>query len=433
MDTRLSPREMERAFFAGDGGYDGLFVVAVRTTGIFCRPSCPARKPLPKNVEYFTALRDAVFAGYRPCKRCHPLEALGTPPAWVDPLLKEVEADPERRWTAKDLRERGLPPERVRRWFQSTYGMTFAAWCRARRLGQAFTRLREGARIDEVVFDHGYDSHSGFREAFTQAFGVPPGRAAAGACLHSALFQTPLGPMVAAATGRAVCFLEFADRRMFQEQVRVLSRRFKLPLVPEENALLKRLRAELEAYFEGRLKVFTVPLQEPGTAFQERVWDELKRIPYGETISYDDPRGSCRLARRAAGGGHRQRHKPARHRGALSPGRGQGRAVERLRWRSLAQAAAARPGANWHPRPGAFWIYFSSGRLSPERKWNCLRTMSRSAGRWARPESIGANSQARARNWEGFAGVQDASVSRQQAFQIARLDLFRGQNLLEWR
>jgi AraC family transcriptional regulator of adaptative response/methylated-DNA-[protein]-cysteine methyltransferase len=303
MDTRLAPAEMERAFFAGDAGYDGLFVVAVRTTGIFCRPSCPARKPLAKNVEYFTALRDAVFAGYRPCKRCQPLTALGVPPEWVDPLLKEVEADPDRRWMAKDLRQRGLTPERVRRWFQGTYGMTFTAWCRARRLGQAFTRLREGARIDDVVFDHGFESHSGFREAFTQAFGLPPGKAAGGDCLHSTLFQTPLGPMVAAATSRAVCFLEFADRRMFQEQVKTLARRFRLPLVPEENRLLAQLRTELQAYFDGRLRTFTVPLLEPGTPFQERVWNELRRIPFGETISYDvlADRAGSPGAQRAAG------------------------------------------------------------------------------------------------------------------------------------
>jgi AraC family transcriptional regulator of adaptative response/methylated-DNA-[protein]-cysteine methyltransferase len=181
--------------------------------------------------------------------------------------------------------------------------MTFAAWCRARRLGQAFTRLREGARIDEVVFDHGFESHSGFREAFSQAFGLPPGRAAASDCLYSALFQTPLGPMVAAATGRAVCFLEFADRRMFQEQVRILARRFKLPLVPGENALLTQLKIELQAYFEGRLRAFTVPVQKPGTPFQERVWSELTRIPYGETISYDmlAARAGSPGAQRAAG------------------------------------------------------------------------------------------------------------------------------------
>jgi AraC family transcriptional regulator of adaptative response/methylated-DNA-[protein]-cysteine methyltransferase len=278
---------MEHAFYAGDSGFDGSFVVAVRTTGIFCRPSCPARKPLPKNVEFFPVLKDAVFAGYRPCKRCRPLEASGTPPDWVEQLLQAVDAAPDHRWMAQDLRARGLSPERVRRWFLAAYGMTFAAWCRARRLEKAFARLREGARIDEVVFDYGYESHSGFREAFAQAFGLPPGQAAAKDCLYSTLFQTPLGPMVAAATEAGVCFLEFADRRMFQEQVRTLARRFKLPLVPQENELLQRLQEELKAYFEGRLKSFTVPLLSPGTPFQERVWEELRRIPYGETISYD--------------------------------------------------------------------------------------------------------------------------------------------------
>ena len=277
MDTRPAPDEMERAFYASDASYDGLFVVGVRTTGIFCRPSCPAKRPLRKNVEYFSALRDAVFAGYRPCKRCRPLESAGSPPEWVRPLLQEVEADPERRWTTKDLQARGLTPERVRRWFQATHGLSFAAWCRARRLAAAFTRLREGARLDEVIFDHGYESHSGFREAFAQAFGLPPGKAASTRCLYSVLFPTKLGPMVAAATDEAVCFLEFADRRMFQEQARTLARRFKLPLVPRENALLQQLRAELEAYFQGRLTRFTVPLLEPGTPFQERVWEELKR------------------------------------------------------------------------------------------------------------------------------------------------------------
>lgn len=303
MDTQIEPKEMQRAFYAGDAGYDGLFVAAVRTTGIFCRPSCPARKPKPENVEFFPRLRDAVFAGYRPCKRCRPLEAAGAPPQWASELLQEVEADPARRWTAADLRARGLTPERVRRWFQQTHGMSFAAWCRARRLGQAFTRLREGERIDHVVFDHGYESHSGFRDAFVQAFGLPPGRAATGRCLHSALFQTPLGPMVAAATDDAVCFLEFADRRMFREQVRILARRFGLPLVPGENGLLRRLKAELEDYFEGRLRSFSVPVQEPGTPFQERIWAELRNIPYGETLSYDAlaARAGSPGAQRAAG------------------------------------------------------------------------------------------------------------------------------------
>src|SRR5512145_3481580 len=166
MAQTLTQAEMERAFYAGDPDYEGLFVVGVRTTGIFCRPTCPARKPLPRNVEYCLTVRDALFAGYRPCKRCRPMEPVGTAPAWAASLRADVEAEPARRWCAEDLRQRGLTPETVRRWFLKTYGLTFAGWCRALRLGQAFTRLREGVALDEVVFEHGYESHSGFREAF---------------------------------------------------------------------------------------------------------------------------------------------------------------------------------------------------------------------------------------------------------------------------
>ena len=127
---------MERAFYGQDASYDGVFVTGVRTTGIFCRPSCSARKPLRQNVEFFGSIKDALFAGYRPCQRCRPLEADGKPPAWVAGLLAAVGAEPERRLKAKQLRTLGVSPERARRYFQRTYGMSFDAYCRAQRLGR---------------------------------------------------------------------------------------------------------------------------------------------------------------------------------------------------------------------------------------------------------------------------------------------------------
>ena len=173
----LPPREdMERAMFSGDASYDGIFIVAVRTTGIFCLPSCqPPRRPKPENVEFFSTIHEAVFAGYRPCKLCRPLELEGGTPVWVEQLLARVEQSLNTRIQASDLRDWGLSPERVRRWFQQHYGMTFAAWCRGRRLSEAFTQIREGVELDEVALGHGYTSHSGFREAFGQTFGQPPG------------------------------------------------------------------------------------------------------------------------------------------------------------------------------------------------------------------------------------------------------------------
>jgi AraC family transcriptional regulator, regulatory protein of adaptative response / methylated-DNA-[protein]-cysteine methyltransferase len=303
MTPALTQTEMERAFFAGDASYDGLFVIGVRTTGIFCKPSCPARKPLPQNIEYCRTVRDALFAGYRPCKRCRPMEPEGMAPEWAGALRAAVEAEPTRRWSAADLRARGLAPETVRRWFQKTYGLTFAGWCRALRLGQAFTRLREGAEIDDVVFGHGFESHSGFREAFGKLFGITPGKVSGKEVIVADLVQSPLGPMVAAAVDQGLCLLEFSDRRMLQVQLQTLSRRLKLGVVPGDHPHLRQLRAELKAYFDGRLRAFTVPLHIPGTAFQEAVWQELLKIPCGETISYETlaERAGKPAAIRAAG------------------------------------------------------------------------------------------------------------------------------------
>jgi AraC family transcriptional regulator of adaptative response/methylated-DNA-[protein]-cysteine methyltransferase len=286
--TTLRPTEMERAFFDQDASYDGVFVTGVRTTGVFCRPSCSARKPLRRNLEFFPTVKDALFAGYRPCRRCRPLEADGKPPDWVAGLLAAVGAEPERRLRAPELRALGVSPERARRYFQRTYGMSFDAYCRAQRLGRGLARLREGENLASAAIEAGYESESGFREAFGKHFGQPPGQARGRECATAAWIRTPLGPMIAAATSRGVCLLEFTDRRMLETQLKVLARRLRLPLVPGEHATLERLKRELGEYFAGRRRAFEVPLHVQGSPFQERVWRELLAIPYGETRSYEE-------------------------------------------------------------------------------------------------------------------------------------------------
>lgn len=280
--------EMDRAFRGRDGSYDGIFYIGVRTTGVFCRPSCPARKPLPENVEFFSTTKEALFSGYRPCKRCAPLNAGGEVPVWVSSLLERIESDPSVRIKDADLRASGLEPAKVRRFFLGRFGMTFHAYCRAGRLGQAFDEIRNGERLDNVILGHGYESHSGFRDAFFKRFGKPPGKTRDEDCVRIAWMETPLGPMVAGATATGICLLEFTDRRMLEAQLEALSRRFRLPIVPGENALTEQLRGELDLYFSGRLKRFTVPLEFPGTEFQVKVWNALLKIPYGETRSYED-------------------------------------------------------------------------------------------------------------------------------------------------
>src|SRR5512140_265733 len=142
-----SSKEMDRAFHRRDFRYDGLFYVGVSSTGIFCRPSCSARKPLRRNVHYFATPREALFAGYRPCKRCSPLSAIGAPPSWAARLLADVDRHPKERITDAKIKSMGIDPARVRRYFRRHHGMTFQAYCRARRLGEALEQIRKGTRL----------------------------------------------------------------------------------------------------------------------------------------------------------------------------------------------------------------------------------------------------------------------------------------------
>lgn len=270
-----------------DASYDGVFFVCVRTTGIFCRPSCPARKPVPTNVEYVATPRDAMLNGYRACKRCRPLDTNGRPPEWVERLLAMVNGGGAERLTDADLRAASIDPTRARRYFREHYGMTFQAYQRARRLGSALHSLQEGEDVLSVAFGSGFESASGFTDAFRRTFGETPGRAADTHCMVATLLTSPLGPLVTAATESGVCLLEFVDRRGILGQLKTLQRRIPRPVVPGRNEHIDALERQLEQYFAGERKSFDLPLAYPGTEFQLAVWRRLLEIPYGQTMSYE--------------------------------------------------------------------------------------------------------------------------------------------------
>jgi len=286
--TALLPDEdaMYRAFVTRDASYEGLFVMGVRTTGIFCRPSCPARTPLRQNVEFFPRAGDALAAGYRPCQRCRPLDAKGTTPEWLQPLLAEVEADPQRRWRTGDLQVFGVDPARVRRWFQAQHGMTFLAYLRARRLGQAFSRIADGAGVLEAALDADFDSVSGFCEALRRSTGRSPSQSRELPALQVAQVPSPLGPLMVAGDAHAVHLVEFWDRRMLETQFAVLEKRLGVVFFPGETEPMRRMRDELAAYFAGDLRQFATPLRFPGSSHQEQVWRALLDVPYGQTWTY---------------------------------------------------------------------------------------------------------------------------------------------------
>jgi AraC family transcriptional regulator of adaptative response/methylated-DNA-[protein]-cysteine methyltransferase len=283
----LPPRAvLLRACARRDASYDGLFFTGVTSTGIFCRPTCPARRPKPEHMRFFATAREALFAGFRPCLRCLPLAAAGAAPPWLAPLLAAIERAPDRRLRDSELRRFGVEPSRVRRWFTKEHGMTFQAYARARRLGRAFTALNGGRKLDEVVFDHGFESHSGFRDAFAKWFGAPPGKARPGDCIRFATIESPVGPLLAASVAEGICLLEFNDRRMLEGQLEILKKRIGRPALPGDDEHLKQLRRELAEYFDGKRRDFEVAVHAPGSDFQQKVWAGLRRLRWGETVSY---------------------------------------------------------------------------------------------------------------------------------------------------
>jgi AraC family transcriptional regulator of adaptative response/methylated-DNA-[protein]-cysteine methyltransferase len=287
--SKLPPPDvMYRALANRDPAYDGIFYVAVKTTRIFCRSVCHARTPKRENVEFYARTHDALYAGYRPCLRCRPLERRGKPAPMVEKLLAAVEADPSGRLREVDLARMGIDPSTARRQFQRYCGMSFHAYHRARRMGMALTGVREGKSIIDLQLDQGFESASGFREAFAKVFGTAPSLAHDVDCLYAKWFETPLGPMLALANDAGLYLLEFVDRRGLEREVQALRRRLTQRVVPGEHRHLKHIGEELDAYFAGRSLTFATPLQLTGSPFQRAVWETLRAIPPGQTLAYAD-------------------------------------------------------------------------------------------------------------------------------------------------
>jgi AraC family transcriptional regulator of adaptative response/methylated-DNA-[protein]-cysteine methyltransferase len=288
MMTLPSTSAMYRALVERDQSFEGLFFACVRTTGIFCRPTCYARKPKRENVEFAPTIQEALHRGYRPCQLCEPMSAGAAGPNWLAPLLDEIKAQPDLRLRDTDLRVRGLDPVQVRRTFKRSFGMTFQAYQRACRLGTAMKSLHGGAPTLDAGMDAGFESDSGFRDAFARVFGETPGRARRTALLTAAWIESPLGPMLAIAGDAGLELLEFVDRRALETELRELRRTLGGAIVPGDHPILRRTAEQLREYFAGRRRDFDLPLTQRGSAFQLAAWRALCEIPYGETRSYTD-------------------------------------------------------------------------------------------------------------------------------------------------
>jgi AraC family transcriptional regulator of adaptative response/methylated-DNA-[protein]-cysteine methyltransferase len=288
----LTAEIMYKASLEKDSSFEGLFYMGVKTTGIFCRPSCTARKPKPENVEFFHSSKDAIMKGYRPCKICRPLEKLNETPEYIREVMQELSNDPSIKFKDYDLVKRGIDPVQIRRWFIKNHGITFQAYQRMFRINSAFKKIRNGTHVTEASFDAGYESLSGFADSFKNIFGVSPRESKSQRVIDLKRIETPLGTMYACAVEEGICLLEFTDRKMLETEFKTLARTLNATIIQGDNIHFKQLEIELVEYFEGRRKQFTVSLFTPGSAFHQSVWNELKTIPYGTTRSYKEQAAS---------------------------------------------------------------------------------------------------------------------------------------------
>ncbi|MGD0033843.1 trifunctional transcriptional activator/DNA repair protein Ada/methylated-DNA--[protein]-cysteine S-methyltransferase [Paenibacillus illinoisensis] len=277
-----------QALVAKDSEYEGLFYVGVKTTGVFCRPTCPARKPKYENCEFYETAQQALLASFRPCQRCRPLSHPNQVSDVVRILVEAVENNPEKRWKGQDFKDLSIDESTARRQFKKRFGMTFVEYARARRMGLALKNIRSGRTIIDAQLSTGYESSSGFRDAFSRIMGAAPTQVDDGQVLKASWIDTRLGPMMAVADDTALYLLEFVDRRGLEREVERLRKRTRSAIVPGVTEPIRSIERELAAYFDGTLTAFHTSLFCLGTPFQKSVWEQLIAIPPGETRSYQD-------------------------------------------------------------------------------------------------------------------------------------------------
>nr|WP_294872456.1 bifunctional transcriptional activator/DNA repair protein Ada [uncultured Pedobacter sp.] len=282
----LTNEIMYNAILKKDITFEGTFITAVKTTGIFCRPTCTARKPKAENVEFFKTTSEAIRKGYRPCKVCNPLEKIGETPDFIKSILEELNADPSLKFKDWDLIQKGIEPSKIRRWFLKNHGITFHAYQRMFRINSAFKRIQDGEAVTTAAFDAGYESLSGFGDSFKSIFGVSPVNSKDKQVINITRLETPLGTMFACAAKQGICLLEFTDRKMLETEFKTLAKQLNATIIQGNNPHFELLKQQLDEYFAGKRKQFTVPLFSPGTEFQQSVWQILQEIPYGATRNY---------------------------------------------------------------------------------------------------------------------------------------------------
>lgn len=284
MDTvaRLDADTAWAAFMRRDRSWDGRVIGAVRTTGIYCKPSCPAKRPKRENVTFFATAEEARAAGFRACLRCKPDEVGRDREAIAKAvtLISQAEEAPNLAELAEAV---GYAPHHFQRLFKRDLGVSPADYARGLRNRRAQEALTQNGRVTDAVYDAGYAGPSGFYSDAKERLGMTPSAwrdGGRGETIRWAHFDSPLGQMLIAATGKGICRLTFDD------SVASLERLFPKATIVEDAGALRDLVEGALAAIEQPLAARDLPIDVAGTAFQEKVWRELRRIPAGETRSY---------------------------------------------------------------------------------------------------------------------------------------------------
>lgn len=282
-------RERLAAVQARDPAADGRFVFAVKTTGVFCRPTCRSRLALSKNIEFFDSGGSALAAGYRPCKKCDPRNGTAAHPhaQSVARACARLDGDGPEPSAAELADEIGLSAHQFQRVFRQIVGVTpkqFAIACRAQRFQAA---LREGRTVTRSIYNAGFNSNSRAYEDVTARIGMSPSalrRGGMGVVIRHAIISSKLGLVLVAATDRGVCAIEFGDSKSALTS-RVAELFPRAEMQPADGAVSKMAGA-IAAFIDRSDAGLDLPLEVLGTAFQQRVWQELRRVPAGETVTY---------------------------------------------------------------------------------------------------------------------------------------------------
>lgn len=281
-------QELYQALLDRDPSYEGRAYVCVSSTGIFCRLTCPARKPKFENCNFVETISACLDAGFRPCKRCHPMKTSAEADPAIQGLLQALEDRPAYRWSEADIIGMGHDPSTIRRAFKRHFGVTFLEMARQTRIREGFETLLVGGKVIDAQLDASFSSASAFRAAFGKLLGMSPANFQKEALLRADWIDTPLGAMIAVSDQSSLHLLEFLERKALPRELKDLHKRAKGSLGFGRFGPTDQIEDELTAYFSGKSAEFKTPLALHGSAFTKQVWQQLRTIPVGQTRSYGE-------------------------------------------------------------------------------------------------------------------------------------------------